>query len=51
MSVTIHPYSSVVATGTIDGYLIVLNALTGVHVVTIRVCGSPISCLAYNLSK
>ena len=46
-----HPLGTVITTGTIDGHLIVLNSITGLHVTTVRVCGSPLSCLAYNSSK
>ncbi|XP_071537716.1 LOW QUALITY PROTEIN: echinoderm microtubule-associated protein-like CG42247 [Panulirus ornatus] len=48
VSVAVHPQGSRIAAGTIDGHLVVLNGHTGHHVTTLRVCGSPLSCLAYN---
>ncbi|XP_076041136.1 doublecortin-domain-containing echinoderm-microtubule-associated protein isoform X3 [Oratosquilla oratoria] len=48
VSVAVHPFGTVIAAGTIDGHLIILNATSGLHVATVRVCGSPLSCLAYN---
>ncbi|CAL4086301.1 unnamed protein product, partial [Meganyctiphanes norvegica] len=48
VSVAVHPQGTVIAAGTIDGHLIVLNANTGLHVATVRVCGSPLSCISYN---
>lgn len=51
VSVTVHPSGSVVAVGTIDGHLVVVRADSGKHVATVRVCGSPLSCLAYHKSE
>ncbi|KAG7176429.1 Echinoderm microtubule-associated protein-like 2, partial [Homarus americanus] len=48
VSVAVHPQGSRIAAGTIDGHLVVVNGHTGQHVTTLRVCGSPLSCLAYN---
>nr|XP_045610658.1 echinoderm microtubule-associated protein-like CG42247 [Procambarus clarkii] len=48
VSVAVHPQGTRISAGTIDGHLVVVNGLTGQHVTTLRVCGSPISCLAYN---
>ncbi|XP_042868750.1 echinoderm microtubule-associated protein-like CG42247 [Penaeus japonicus] len=48
VSVAVHPMGTVISAGTIDGHLVVLNNNTGLHVATVRVCGSPLSCLAYN---
>lgn len=36
------------ATGSTEGHLVVLNSETGAVVTTLRVCGSPLSCLGYN---
>ncbi|XP_068236038.1 echinoderm microtubule-associated protein-like CG42247 [Palaemon carinicauda] len=48
VSVAVHPMGTRIAAGTIDGHLIVLNGQSGQHVTTVRVCGSPLSCLSYN---
>ncbi|KAF2347218.1 Anaphase-promoting complex subunit 4 WD40 domain, partial [Trinorchestia longiramus] len=50
VSVAVHPSGSVLAVGTIDGHLVVVRADSGKHVATVRVCGSPLSCLAYHKS-
>ncbi|QQP40499.1 echinoderm microtubule-associated protein-like CG42247, partial [Caligus rogercresseyi] len=47
-SIDYFPGGSVVAAGTADGHLIILNAENGAHVTTIRVCSSPINALTYN---
>ena len=48
LSVCYHPQGSVVAAGTADGHLIVLNADSGSHVTTIRVCGSALNGVKFN---
>ncbi|XP_063873109.1 echinoderm microtubule-associated protein-like CG42247 isoform X2 [Scylla paramamosain] len=48
VSVAVHPQGTRIAAGTIDGHLVVVNGQTGQRVTTLRVCGSPLSCLAYN---
>ncbi|XP_040580643.1 echinoderm microtubule-associated protein-like CG42247 [Lepeophtheirus salmonis] len=47
-SIDYFPGGSVVAVGTADGHIIILNAENGAHVTTIRVCASPINALTYN---
>ena len=43
-----HPSGLTVAVGTLDGHLIILNAETGSHVTTARVCGAPVNALEFN---
>jgi len=38
------------AAGSSEGHLLVLAADTGAAVATLRVCGSPLSCIGYNPS-
>ena len=43
------PEGNVLAVGTVDGFVVVLNANTGIHVATIKVCGSTISAIKFNV--
>lgn len=51
VSLAWHPSGGALAAGSTEGHLVVLNADAGAHVATLRVCGSPLSCLAYNSGK
>jgi len=44
-----HPQGSVVAVGTTDGHMIVISTDSGSHVTTIRICGSALNGLKFNL--
>ena len=46
--VSYHPSGVAVAAGTLDGHAVILNAETGAHITTLRVCGAPINAIAYN---
>ncbi|CAB3251920.1 unnamed protein product [Arctia plantaginis] len=48
VSLAWHPNGGALAAGSTEGHLVVLNADAGTHVATLRVCGSPLTCLAYN---
>lgn len=48
VSASYHPSASWVAVGTLDGHVVVLNAETGGHVATTKVCGAPINDLEFN---
>ena len=48
VSLSFHPFGMALAAGSTEGHLIVLNAETSATVASVRVCGSPLSCLAYN---
>ncbi|XP_063236726.1 echinoderm microtubule-associated protein-like CG42247 [Bacillus rossius redtenbacheri] len=48
VSLAFHSFGTVLAAGSADGHLVVLNAESGAVVTTVRVCGSPLSCLGYN---
>ncbi|KAK7790247.1 hypothetical protein R5R35_001049 [Gryllus longicercus] len=48
VSLSFHPFGVALAAGSTEGHLIVLNAESGQPVATVRVCGSPLSCVAYN---
>ncbi|XP_054286696.1 echinoderm microtubule-associated protein-like CG42247 isoform X2 [Macrosteles quadrilineatus] len=48
VSLSFHPFGVALAAGSTEGHLVVLNAETGAVVATVRVCGSPLSCLGYN---
>lgn len=49
--IAFHPFGVALAAGSSEGHLLVLAADTGAAVATLRVCGSPISCIGYNPSK
>lgn len=51
VSLAWHPSGGALAAGSTEGHLVVLNADAGAHVATLRVCGSPLTCLAYNSGK
>ena len=48
--IAFHPFGVALAAGSSEGHLLVLSADTGAAVATLRVCGSPISCIGYNPS-
>nr|CAD7588554.1 unnamed protein product [Timema genevievae] len=48
VSLTFHPFGVALAAGSTEGHLVVLNAESGAPAATIRVCGSPLSCIGYN---
>lgn len=50
ISVAYHPSASVAAAASLDGHVVVLNAETGVHVTTLRVCSAPLNELKFNRS-
>lgn len=49
--IAFHPFGVALAAGSSEGHLLVLAADTGAAVATLRVCGSPLSCIGYNPSK
>lgn len=51
VSLAWHPNGGALAAGSTEGHLVVLNADAGTHVATLRVCGSPLTSLAYNSGK
>lgn len=51
VSLTFHPFGIVLAAGSSEGHLIIINTETGVLVNTVRVCGSPLTCVGYNPCK
>ncbi|XP_077276586.1 doublecortin-domain-containing echinoderm-microtubule-associated protein isoform X2 [Temnothorax americanus] len=46
--IAFHPFGVALAAGSSEGHLLVLAADTGAAVATLRVCGSPLSCIGYN---
>ncbi|KAG8231079.1 hypothetical protein J437_LFUL011047 [Ladona fulva] len=48
VSIAFHPFGMALAAGSSEGHLIILNAETGSHMATVRVCGSPLTCLSFN---
>lgn len=48
--IAFHPFGVALAAGSSEGHLLVLAADTGAAVATLRVCGSPLSCIGYNPS-
>ncbi|KAF5291175.1 hypothetical protein FQA39_LY14417 [Lamprigera yunnana] len=48
ISLCFHPFGVALAAGSTEGHLMILNAETGAAASTIRVCGSPLSCVGYN---
>ncbi|GBP26157.1 Echinoderm microtubule-associated protein-like CG42247 [Eumeta japonica] len=48
VSLAWHPGGGALAVGSTEGHLVILNADAGTHVATLRVCGSPLTCLHYN---
>lgn len=51
ISLAFHPFGVALAAGSTEGHLVILNAESGVVAATIRVCGSPLSCVGYNPCK
>ena len=49
LTVCHHPSGGVLAVGTSDGHMIVLTEDSGSHVTTIRMCGSSITALKFNI--
>lgn len=48
VSLAFHPFGSALAAGSTEGHLLVINSENGAVMLTLRVCGSPINCVAYN---
>ncbi|XP_044268037.1 echinoderm microtubule-associated protein-like CG42247 isoform X2 [Tribolium madens] len=48
ISLSFHPFGVALAAGSTEGHLIIINTETGTLINTIRVCGSPLSCVGYN---
>lgn len=51
VSLAFHPLGAALAAGSSEGHLVVLAAETGAAAATVRVCGSPLSCVGYSPSK
>lgn len=51
VSLSFHPFGIVLAAGSTEGHLLIINTENGVLSSTIRICGSPLSCIAFNPSK
>ena len=51
LAVGYHPQGGVLAVGTADGHLVIVNEESGAHVTTIRVCGSAVNAVKYNLGR
>lgn len=50
IALTFHPFGAALAAGSSEGHLLILNSETGQIVNTLRVCGAPLSCVAFNPS-
>ncbi|KAL1137752.1 hypothetical protein AAG570_009448, partial [Ranatra chinensis] len=48
IALSFHPFGVALAAGSTEGHLVVLNAESGAMITTVRVCGSPLTCLGYN---
>ncbi|XP_044754220.1 echinoderm microtubule-associated protein-like CG42247 [Coccinella septempunctata] len=48
VSLSFHPFGIVLAAGSTEGHLLIINTENGVLSSTIRICGSPLSCIAFN---
>ncbi|KAI9587257.1 hypothetical protein GQX74_003104 [Glossina fuscipes] len=48
VSLAFHPFGTALAAGSTEGHLLVINCENGAVMLTLRVCGSPINCVAYN---
>ncbi|XP_067642608.1 echinoderm microtubule-associated protein-like CG42247 isoform X1 [Eurosta solidaginis] len=48
VSLAFHPFGTALAAGSTEGHLLVINCENGSVMLTLRVCGSPINCVAYN---
>ena len=49
-SAAYHPSANTVVVGSLDGFAVVLNAETGVHITTVRICSAPLNDLKFNRS-
>lgn len=49
IALAFHPYGSALAAGSSEGHLLIINSDNGASMLTLRVCGSPLNCIAYNL--
>ena len=50
ISAAYHPSANTVVVGSLDGFAVVLNAETGVHITTVRICSAPLNDLKFNRS-
>ena len=50
VSAAYHPSANTVVAGSLDGFAVVLNAETGVHITTVRICSAPLNDLKFNRS-
>ncbi|KAK9890613.1 hypothetical protein WA026_011976 [Henosepilachna vigintioctopunctata] len=48
IALSFHPFGVVLAAGSTEGHLLIINTENGVLTNTIRICGSPLSCIAFN---
>lgn len=48
VSLTFHPFGTALVAGSVEGYLIILNAENGSVVSSVRVCGSALTCMGFN---
>ncbi|XP_055857090.1 echinoderm microtubule-associated protein-like CG42247 isoform X1 [Episyrphus balteatus] len=48
VALAFHPFGTALAAGSTEGHLLVINAENGSVMLTLRVCGSPLNCIAYN---
>jgi len=50
VALAFHPFGTLAA-GSTEGHLLVINCENGAVMLTLRVCGSPLNCVAYNQGK
>lgn len=48
VSLAFHPFGTALAAGSTEGHLLVINCENGSVMLTLRVCGSPLNCVAFN---
>ena len=48
ISAAYHPSANTVIAGSLDGFAVVLNAETGHHITTVRICAAPLNALKFN---
>ncbi|XP_050432030.1 echinoderm microtubule-associated protein-like CG42247 isoform X1 [Adelges cooleyi] len=48
VSLTFHPFGTALVAGSVEGYLVILNAESGAVVSSVRVCGSALTCMGFN---
>lgn len=48
VSLTFHPFGTALVAGSVEGYLVILNAENGSVVSSVRVCGSALTCMGFN---